>query len=210
MFHRRAVITRFALAVVLGLVAVSAPGPVRAEEGIETASRLIRGLGDQAILVLSDKNAGSKARQQKFQALFAESFDVPTIARFTLGRYWRIATPEQQEQFIGLFKEMVVDTYASRFSEYSGETLSVTGARMESDTLALVTSQIVRPGGVQTARVDWRVAVPQGGAVRIVDVVVKGVSMSLTQQQEFASVIQRNGGQVEALLQAMRERIAKS
>jgi phospholipid transport system substrate-binding protein len=210
MFYRRAVITRFALTAMLGLVALSAPGTVRAEEGTETASRLIRSLGDQAILVLSDKNAGSKDRQQKFQTLFAESFDVPTIARFTLGRYWRTATPEQQEQFISLFKEMVVNTYANRFSEYSGETLSVTGARMESDTLALVTSQIVRPGGAQPARVDWRVAVPQGGAVRIVDVVVEGVSMSVTQQQEFASVIQRNGGQVDALLQAMRERIAKS
>ncbi len=61
-------------------------------------------------------------------------------------------------------------------------------------------------GGAQPLKIDWRVLKPQG-SLKIVDVIIEGVSMSLTQQQEFGAVIQRNGGQLESLLATMRARV---
>ena len=42
------------------------------------------------------------------------------------------------------------------------------------------------------------------------DVYVAGVSMKVTQRDEFASVIQRNGGRVEALIAQLRQKLAIS
>ena len=89
-------------------------------------------------------------------------------------------------------------------AEYSGETLRVTGSRPAPDG-ELVSSEIVRANGQPPARVEWLLT-PQNGAYKISDVIVEGVSMAVTQRSEFASVIQRNGGQVEGLITALRQK----
>ncbi|MEJ0069691.1 MAG: ABC transporter substrate-binding protein [Pseudomonadota bacterium] len=126
-------------------------------------------------------------------------------ARFVLGRYWRTATDPQKAEFLKLFEDMIVKTYNSRFTEYKGELFSVTGTRVDGDS-AMVTTNVVQPNGRQAVKVDWRVLKPQG-KLKIVDVIIEGVSMSVTQQQEFGSVIQRSGGQIDGLLSTMRERV---
>ncbi len=69
----------------------------------------------------------------------------------------------------------------------------------------MVPTSFSQPSGRTAVKVDWRVLKPQG-KLKIVDVIIEGVSMSLTQQQEFSAVIQRNGGQLESLLVSLRER----
>ena len=76
----------------------------------------------------------------------------------------------------------------------------------DSDTV--VRSEIVSPGFPEV-RVDWRVR-RTGGAYRIVDVTVEGVSLAITQRDEFAAVIRSNGGQVEGLLSALREETSQA
>ena len=88
-----------------------------------------------------------------------------------------------------------------RFAEYGGESLRVTGSRADPDGV-IVSSQIIRPQGLPIA-VDWRLGLSDGH-YKIIDVIVDGVSMALTQRSEFAAMIQRNGGQVAGLLAAMR------
>ena len=65
--------------------------------------------------------------------ILGNTFDVPGIAKFALGRYWRTLTPEQQTEYTGLFEQMVVKTYADRFSDYNGEQFKVTGSRPDGD-----------------------------------------------------------------------------
>src|SRR5262249_26267570 len=126
------------------------------------------------------------------------------IARFVLGRYWNLATPEQQRDYQRLFADMIVKVYSGRFSMYSGETLKVTGSRQESGSDSIVSSQILRPSGPPVS-VDWRVR-DRNGDYKIIDVAVEGVSMGVTQRDEFSSVIQRGGGTVDALIKELRRR----
>ena len=79
--------------------------------------------------------------------------------------------------------------------------------RLASDRL--VQSRIAQPNGAPPLKVDWRVGKSAKG-YKINDVVVEGVSMAVTQRQEFASVIQRNGGQIDALLKLLREKTGQS
>ena len=161
-------------------------------------------LGARAIEVLGPAVPAAQ-RQARFRELLQNDFDIPGIGQFVLGRYWRVATPPEQQEFLRLFQEYVVQAYSARLGEYGGAPFRVTGSRPAGDEV-VVTSEIARPGG-QPIQLDWFL-INRGGALKITDVYVGGVSMKVTQRDEFASVIQRNGGQIEPLLAQLRQKIA--
>ena len=182
----------------IGLVTAS-PGQATAQD----ARTFIARLGNEAIQVLGP-SVSQQQRIARFRQLFQRDFDVPGIGQFVLGRYWRTATPEEQQEFLKLFQEYIVQSYAAQLGEYGGEPFRVLGGR-PSGNETVVTSEIDRPSGSRIL-VDWYV-VDRGGP-KISDVYVAGVSMKVTQRDQFASVIQRNGGQVGALLTMLRQRVA--
>jgi len=150
------------------------------------AEMFITSLGEQAIAAL-EGNAGNKsAIRNDFKKLLNKNFDMDTIARFAMGRYWAV-------EYSKLFKTMIVDVYTERFSEYSGQSFNVKGHKPAGRKDFIVNSMI--QGSGQPIKVDWRIR--KG---RVIDVLVEGVSMSVTQRSEFASIIQRNGGQVASLI----------
>jgi phospholipid transport system substrate-binding protein len=168
---------------------------------------VISNLGNRALEVLG-KNATPAQRAARFHELFRADFDVPGIARFVLGRYWKTATPEQQEEFVKLFEDYIALVYSSQLAAYSGETLKVTGSRPEPEG-AVVASEIIRPTGTPPVKVDWHLT-ERNGTYKIKDVSVDGISMAVTQRSEFAAVIQRNGGQVQGLITQLREKTGNS
>ena len=196
---RRTVLAGFAL--ILG--ALAAPAILAAAD----PAAVINELGNRALEVLG-KNATPAQRVARFHELFREDFDVPGIARFVLGRYWKTATPEQQEEFVKLFEDYIALVYSNQLAAYSGETLRVTGSRTSAEE-AVVASEIIRPTGAPPVKVDWHLT-DRNGAYKISDVTVDGISMAVTQRSEFASVIQRNGGQVANLIAQLREKTASA
>src|SRR5271165_1964452 len=122
---RRTVLTAFVL-----FVAALAPIALAATADPAT---VINNLGNRALEVLG-KNTTPAQRVARFHELFREEFDVPGIARFVLGRYWKTASPEQQDEFTKLFEDYIALVYSSQLSAYSGETLKVTAAgRMQKE-----------------------------------------------------------------------------
>jgi phospholipid transport system substrate-binding protein len=193
---RRSVLTAAAFVLV---AATLAPAALAAAD----PAAVISNLGNRALEVLG-KNATPAQRVARFQELFREDFDVPGIARFVLGRYWKTATPEQQKEFIKLFEDYIALVYSSQLAAYSGETLKVTGSRPGPEG-AIVASEIIRPTGAPPVKVEWHLT-DRGGTYKIRDVAVDGISMAVTQRSEFAAVIQRSGGQVEGLITQLREK----
>ncbi len=177
-----------------------APRPANAQD----ARAFVGTLGQQAIQVLGPSAAPAQ-RLARFRELFHNDFDVPGIGQFVLGRYWRTATPEEQQEFLGLFQEYIVRAYSARLAEYAGEPFRVTGSRPNGDE-TVVNSQIVRGNGTPIG-VDWYLIGGTGG-YRITDVYVGGVSMKVTQRDEFGSIIQRNGGHVSALIAQLQQKLA--
>ena len=165
----------------------------------------IAGLGDQAIQIIRSPQ-GQPQRKAAFSTLFTQDFDVPAIGKFVLGHYWREATPEQQQEYLRLFGQYVVAIYAERFSNYQGETFKVLGSRSEDGGTATVSSEIDRPNGGPPIHIDWRVAL-EGGSYKIIDVKAENLSMSVTQREEFASVISQHGGNVQGLIDVLKQKV---
>jgi phospholipid transport system substrate-binding protein len=181
------------------VLVLAAPREARAQD----ASSFVATLGEQAIQVLGP-GVPEVQRQARFRVLFHDDFDLPGIGQFVLGRYWRAATPQEQQDFLALFQEYLVRAYSARLGQYGGEPFRVTGTRPNGEE-TIVSSEIVRRNGTPIV-VDWYLT--GRGSFKITDVYVSGVSMKVTQRDEFASVIQRNGGQVGALIAQLRQKLA--
>ena len=175
-----------------------------ARADVDSPQKFIQTLGGEAIEMLSDPVLSEEDRIAEFRRLLIKGFDLRTISRFALGRYWRRATPAERREYERLFEKYIVDTYAARLGRYQGETLVVESTRREGNGDILVGTQVVPQEGPK-ARVEWRVR-GKAGDYKIIDVAVEGVSMVITQRSEFASVIQRSGGQIAGLLDELRKK----
>jgi phospholipid transport system substrate-binding protein len=168
------------------------------------AEAFISSMAQRALDFLSNAQQTQAQKAESFRRLLEDNYDMNAIGRFTLGRYWKTATPQQQAEFQKLFKSYVVQLYSQRFSEYKGQKFEVTGSRQD-DADTIVSSKVLPADGGQEVTVDWRVR-NSGGRYRVVDVIVAGVSMSMTQRSDFASVIQQGGGNVDALLTSLKQK----
>jgi phospholipid transport system substrate-binding protein len=198
---------RVLLLVALPLAIAAGPAAAAPDTGNAKATAFMNGLWSQALDLLNKKRPAAE-RQAQFRELFHKDFDTPGIARFVLGRYWRTASPEEKQEFLKLFDNYVVYVYTARLSDFEGEQFKITGARPDQDSM-LVSTDVITPGAPQPLRVDWRL-VNDDGDYKISDVIVDGVSMLVTQRSEFASVIQRHGGQIQGLIDLMRQKTASA
>lgn len=168
-----------------------------------TPQQFVDDLANKAFAVLRDDTLEDAARFQKFRSLLREGVDLPRVGRFVLGKYWRRATPEQRSEYDSLFGDYVIASYASRLSEYAHSTVTVKGVVSNSGKEHIVTTLVRAPKAVEPIRVDWRVR-DSGQGLKIVDIMIEGISMAISQRSEFASVIQSNGGDMTVLLDRLR------
>jgi phospholipid transport system substrate-binding protein len=185
----------------------AAAAPATAQISPDGAKKFIQSMGDQAIDVLSQKDATLQQREDKFRGILRDGFAIPQIGQFVAGNYWKQASPDQQREYLSTFSEWIVKTYAIRFGGYSGEKFSVADTKVnEPDKDVFVATRIDRPAGKQPILASWRVR-EIGGKPKIVDIQVDGVSMLVTHRSEFGSVGAQGG--VGAITDSLKGRIAK-
>ena len=162
----------------------------------ETGARVLSSLGEEGL--------DSAEHTRRFRGFLNEVLDLPAITRFVLGRYWRTASGEERSEFSSLFEKYLVQAYANRFRDLGDKKLAVLRSEELTGGQTLVISEIEAEGS-PPVRVNWRIR----GAdqeFKITDVLVEGVSMSVTQRDEFASVIARSGGRIDGLLRVLRKK----
>lgn len=173
----------------------------------DQASSHIKGLHSRVANELVG-NMSTDTRQNRFRNLLRQSFDLNKISRFVLGSYWRTANAQQRENFKNVFENYLVRSYAGSFSSYGGNDFKITHVNVNpSNSTALVnTSVLVRKngGGTAPANLVWRLK-DYGGNMKIIDVTVENVSMSITKRNEFSSILRSNGGQIDALIQQLAQ-----
>jgi phospholipid transport system substrate-binding protein len=170
------------------------------------ASAYIRAFGAEALKELTDPATPQTEREVRFRQLFVEHFDLAALSKFALGRYWRSATESQRIEFKKVLEDFVVHSYSARFGEYHGVGFNVVGSANESGDAVIVHSR-VRTSKTEEVLIDWHLR-PAGPTFMIVDIVVEGVSMAVTQRSDFGSIIHDRGG-VDGLIEALRARISE-
>lgn len=173
-----------------------------AEVAVETsAAGVIQSLADQAMTELTDRSLSDDTRREKFVSLMDQYFAMDVVSRFVLGRYWRSISKEEIEEFSVLLQNYLALNYANQFKEFNGEQF-VVGNETQKNKDTFVNSQIVRQDG-PPVNIVWRMRM-FGDSFKIIDVSIEGLSMGITQRDEFTSVIQQNNDDVGALTKALK------
>jgi len=175
--------------------------PAAGDAAAETdAAQHIQTLSSQAIALLQRSDLNLSQREAGLRDLFYQGFDIELIGRIVLGKAWRKATPQQRSDYLQLFGTYVVKTFANRLSSYAGETITVVGTRPTGKKDIFVDTRIDRPGG-EPVKTAWRVRQADGQS-KVIDVMVEGISMTLTQRDEFKAIVRNNG--LEGLIEVLR------
>lgn len=166
--------------------------PVRAASEAE-ASKYVESLGNQAIAIIKENKISKDQKQKKLEKIFSTNVDIPWVGRFVMGRFWRTATPEQQQRYLKEYENFVVTHYASRFAEYSGGKFAVTDAKKTGDGEFTISMKMeTGDKGAEPVAVDYRVRAGKG-SFKVFDVIVEGVSMITTQRSEFGAILSDKG-----------------
>lgn len=204
MLTRSVLIRRLAAA----LLAASLAAPARAQVAPQDAADFIQRAGVQLATTIG--GAGSvDEKRRRIAPFMAEVVDVEGVARFVLGRFWRLATPEQQRTYVGLFNQVLANSIAGRLGEYRGaDAVKVTVGRPDPRPEGvLVPTTIVRPNN-QPVNVTWLVT-EAGGKPKVADVIAEGMSLRLAQRSDYSAYIQRNNNDVGALIRALEVQVSQ-
>jgi phospholipid transport system substrate-binding protein len=111
-------------------------------------------------------------------------------------------SPAQQQRFVDAFSNYVANAYAKRFSEYSGDPDIYIGKVIDAGKKGYLVESPIRQENGQPIDVEWLVS-DRGGKVQVVDIIIEGVSLATTQREEIASMFQRRGQDVDALISGL-------
>ena len=197
-----------ALVFVIALVGGAAEGAAAFND--QQAARFLSDLQERAAAELSDGSISDDVKEERFRTLFNQSFDVPAIGRFVLGRYWRGASQQDRDAFLKVFEDVIVQRFLPLLAENTDRRFvigTITPIKDRSD-MAFINSQVPRAEG-EPYKVSWRVREKEG-RYKILDIRAEGVSMAQTLRSEYGTVIKRNGGKLNALTEALRKKVAGS
>ncbi|WP_270375287.1 MlaC/ttg2D family ABC transporter substrate-binding protein [Marinicauda sp. Alg238-R41] len=174
----------------------------QAEDFVETQAQGV-------ITVLQDMRAGEREMAEvkaDFRDRINELADVDRITNFVLGRYRRGAEPATLEEFQTVFREFAINVYESELTNYSGQTLDVTGSVTRDENDWVVRSQVSGGPDGEVYEVNWRVQ-ERDGTLKVLDAQVAGVWLAQTQREQITSVIGNAGGNIQAAIDTLCGRI---
>lgn len=148
---------------------------------------------------------GYQGRYSRLMPVLNELFDIPFMAKKSVGRYWKTVDEQGRARLLATFGRFTVANYAGRFSDYSDQYFETLKVVESTHGTFLVHSKLVTPNG-ETVQLNYRLR-PVDDGWRIIDVYLNGtVSELALRRSEYSSLIQREG--FDALLTALDERIS--
>ena len=129
--------------------------------------------------------------------------DFTTMSQYVMAQYWRQMSPAQQQEFVALFKDLLVRTYSNSLNHYHGQTVRITGSQQISQNppVAQVNMVIRQNGGGPDVPVIYALLYTNN-TWRIYNTYIDGVSMVLNYRQSFGQIAASRG--IPALLQDMK------
>lgn len=137
-----------------------------------------------------------------FERLLVRYADLPVVAASALGPPWRAASAAQKTTYVAAFQGYLARKYGKQFRDYQSATIAVVRARDAGRSGVLVETQVTRPGRDGFV-VEWQVS-ERGGAPKVVNLIIEGVSMLTNERAEVGALLEAEGGSLDRLIVRMR------
>ncbi len=188
----------------LGLVAiVLALGTVPPSHAADTPDAFITDLGNELIAAAERPGITQQEIESEIRDVLAARFNVVTMGAFALGSYWNDATREQRIAYLDAYQVYVTNLYAGQFVDLAGATFDIDEMRVQPDGDTLVQGRLAVPNA-RILPIVFRVR-ERDSAFRILDVLVRNISLLQLHREEFQAVLQQNGGDLNGLIQAIQQ-----
>ena len=188
-----------ALAAGLGIAMLTHPVHAAPTSGGDT----VKGLYDALLGTMkSGRSLGQSGRFARLEPVVRRTFDIPTMARLSVGSSWVTLSDAQRQQVIESFGRYISAIYADRFDSYAGQKLQVTGEQPAAAGL-IVKSQIIKANG-EPVNVDYMMR-RNGGTWLISDIYLDGaISEVATRRSEFGAILKNEG--IDGLIAALNRK----
>lgn len=192
----------------LWMLGAGADARVAAAEAAAVAppAAVVERTAAQVIDILRQKDLGRPEKLRRIEDVVDAAVDFETMARLVLARNWRKLSPQQQREFVHLFRQHLAHTYGDNIDNYRNETVEILGEREEARGDRTVQTRIVRRGA-EPVLVDYRMR-RKDGQWRIIDVIIERVSLVANFRSQFQEIIARGGP--EKLLEELRKKTGAS
>ena len=161
-------------------------------------SQFIQSIVDEASQILV-VNISREEKMDKLKSIAIKSVDIKGIGLYSLGSYRKNLSDGQKEEYNDLFRKYFLKSFASRLSDYTDPKINVLSQKKLNEKYTMVSSLLVATGKTPEVKIDWRVYTKNPDQPLIRDLIIEGLSLAKTQKEEFNSVIQSNGGDINAL-----------
>ena len=159
---------------------------------------------NRASKVLSEDISKEK-KIEKLKKIAEETVDIKGIGYYTLGPIRKTLNEDTKEKYTKLFEEYFLKSFSSRLAEYTNPEIDVTNKEKLNENYTIVNSVLKATNERPEIKIDWRIYTKDVDNPLIRDLIIEGLSLARTQKEEFASVLNSNDGDMEALFKVLKE-----
>ena len=151
------------------------------------------------------KNISKEEKMNELKTIAKDTVDIKGVGFYSLGSARKNLTDEQKNKFLELFEDYFLKSFSSRLSEYTNPKIEVQGQNILNKNYTIVNSILIGTSERPEIKIDWRVYTKNTQNPLIRDLIIEGLSLARTQKEEFASILNSNKGDINALYEALEK-----
>ena len=159
---------------------------------------------NRASQVLS-KNISKEEKINELKSIASETVDIRGVGFYSLGSARKVLNDKQKEQFFELFENYFLKSFSSRLAEYTNPKIEVYGKKILNENYTIVNSLLISTPERPEIKIDWRIYTKNPDNPLIRDLIIEGLSLARTQKEEFSSILNSNGGNINALFKVLKD-----
>ncbi|MCX8515031.1 MAG: ABC transporter substrate-binding protein, partial [Burkholderiales bacterium] len=160
------------------------------------------------VLDAINKGDATNATINLIYSIAIPQFDFTLMTRFALGNNWKLATQDQQQQLVLLFKELLIYAYSSAITKFKGSQITITNSTLINEKRSAVTTLFVLPNSSsnEPIKVEYDLAKPSDATTwKVYDIKIENTSLVTTYRNQFNDVIQSS--KIEGLIKQLKTKV---
>ena len=162
-------------------------------------------LVNDVVSILAETSTSVKDKNKKIEEIAKENVDIPALGLYTLGSLRKTLDAEKLNEYNDLFSKYFLKSLTSRLTDYSSQKFEIIDEEQKSANYTIVNSKIASSDKNPEIKISWRIYTKNPEKPLIRDLIVEGLSLAKTQKEEFASILNSNNNDINALLNKLKE-----
>ena len=154
---------------------------------------------------LLGENITKQNKIEKLKLIAKDTVDIRGIGFYTLGAKRKTLTDQEKDEYLRLFEKYFLKSFSSRLAEYTNPEIDVLGKEILSKNYTIVNSLLKGTSERPEVKINWRIYTKDPEKPLIRDLIIEGLSLARTQKEEFASILNSNNNDINALFLTLKE-----